>query len=225
MSLFRSLPQSRDEYANMETADVLELVLEHVKASSCSTVRPSDPSAVDVQRSDAFRSGVDLCAAETLCALQRFSDGTPACTTIMEYVQSMRPDPVASPAYGLDESSANAETNSTGNVVHNDAAGVLLDLRTNGRSNDPQKADSDSTDRQSSNASVAAVAGVGVSDRRVQTGGSPPARPEVLQKIRRQIFARRRVRFGGQLDAGNRSQDCRDDGYDSDEAQYVWRPW
>lgn len=55
---------------------------------------------------------------------------------------------------------------------------------------------------------------------------SLPARPDVLMKIRRQIFERRGRGPSQWLHSQeHRHQHGRDDGYDSDETLFMWRPW
>lgn len=215
--------------------------MEQLRSERKPSVVPGQPDHAAVQNTEAYKSGVDLCVTETRKFLRRHGDdGT---TAMDQYVRAMRATPgLELPAYTspvkdllrqpfgaivppspaiVAATSASDTVNKWDNVCA--TAGVLLDLRTRASDADQQP------DNTSADAAVVAAAAATDATAELQAGGRPPARPDVLEKIRRKIFERRhqqqRVRCGVRPDGFNRALDCWDDGYDSDEAQCVWRPW
>lgn len=223
-------PQNDKQYAKLENADILELVLHQLKiANGCSTPNgmPATETAASpvfsprdghLHDSPQFQSGIDLCATETIKFLRHF--GPPAKTaSVAAATQNL---PII-----LKQQPIPTQTISPINTVDDD----VLDLRVNCS----VKPESFGCIQMNSDTEGAKHVHT---EKQMQPQQHPlqlhysPARRDVLDKIRRKIFEKKAVleANGGQNQlphrpAAGQAVEQLDDGYDSDEAICMWRPW
>lgn len=191
-----TITQSHDQFAKLENADILELVLHQLKGDiTRGSAKPTrNAHSVEALHETAyFNAGMELCATETMQFLQQVGD-----TSADNASGSCGPAAAKSPTKTENENDAP--------TVNEDHA--VLDLRINGSPSQNSIADAPKARRQN----------------------SPPARRDVLEKIRRKIFEKRshqhqqRMQLQQQQQQRQEERHYLDDGYDSDEA-LMWRPW
>lgn len=200
--------QSHDQFAKLENADILELVLQQLKgtAKSAKTV-----NIEPLRESAHFNAGMEQCATETMQFLQKFSEATNCGSRALG-------TSTESPMIQFLDAAANSD-------------GIVLDLRIKSTEQDDKNPPKETNDVKNT---------VALCDQEILQlpqirQNSPPARREVLEKIRRKIFEKRDHQQQQQLQQqqlqqqrfadGGHQRDFLDDGYDSDETLFMWRPW
>lgn len=235
-------PQNDQQYAKLENADILELVLHQLKtANGCSTTDRTVATTVTTATAEPpafghhdglhvtkqFQSGINLCAAETLQFLRQFGSPAETASDALAVVKHSAALSHAQVPKMLEKRTIPIETISEElNTVDNG----VLDLRVNFSA-----VKTDGSPTLDSNP---------VAEQHIRIEKQPlqqqqheqhhsPARRDVLDKIRRKIFERRAVLRANVVRnhrhrrplAEQAVAEHRDDGYDSDEAMCMWRPW